>query len=105
MGPSQTFAGPGWHHGRITVRCTQVSSAIGELGLGPRRELLLGQPPAGVEKLLSYQVAFIDDLLEETVAREESARSLRTVPSVGPVTALPPARGERAARRSAAPPA
>jgi transposase len=45
-------------------------------------------PLLAVLERLNQQVALLDELLEEVVRREEVARRLCTVPSVGPVTAL-----------------
>jgi len=37
---------------------------------------------------LKQQIAFLDDLIEEVGRQQESMRRLRTVPSIGPVTAV-----------------
>jgi transposase len=64
----------------------RLAERIGELEL-PGRILSEVAPLLAVLQELNKQIAFLDDLIEELGRQQAAVRRLRTVPSVGPVTA------------------
>lgn len=64
----------------------RLAERVGQLGL-PGRILSEVAPLLAVLQELNKQIAFLDDLIEELGRQQEAVRRLRTVPSVGPVTA------------------
>jgi transposase len=64
----------------------RLAERVGELGL-PGRILSEVAPLLAALQEVNKQIAFLDGLIEELGRQQAAVRRLRTVPSVGPVTA------------------
>jgi transposase len=65
----------------------RFAERVGRLGL-PGQLLSEVAPLLALLLQLNQQIAFLDDVIEEVGRQQESVRRLRTVPSIGPVTAV-----------------